>query len=217
LKSDAARRSIPLPPTLAGALLAARQNKTKGLVITDKRSADKAKKSIYTAFGKECAAFSIENNIQYKDMALAAGVNEAHFTKARATDRGHDELRLAVRNYMTTYNAGGQMTTAKNLLPYSSFRREWDLICKKAKLDVHPHLLRHTYITELCASGIDIKKVQYLAGHSTPEMTLKIYAHVIQNRPHELIEAIEGTFPLQALGVNFGVKRRFKIVREPKK
>jgi len=28
---------------------------------------------------------------------------------------------------------------------------------------VTPHLLRHTYITELCASGMDIKKIQYLA------------------------------------------------------
>ena len=41
----------------------------------------------------------------------------------------------------------------------------------------HPHLLRHTYITQLFEAGLDIKQVQYLAGHSTPEITLKVYTH----------------------------------------
>ncbi|MDR1668821.1 MAG: site-specific integrase [Oscillospiraceae bacterium] len=62
---------------------------------------------------------------------------------------------------------------------------------------VQPHLLRHTYITELCASGMDIKKIQYLAGHSTVQMTLNVYAHVKQNKPEQLapdvIKAFSGT------------------------
>lgn len=44
----------------------------------------------------------------------------------------------------------------------------------------HPHLLRHTYITQLFESGMDIKEVQYLAGHSTPDMTLAVYTHYRQ-------------------------------------
>ena len=31
--------------------------------------------------------------------------------------------------------------------------------------DVTPHLLRHTYITNLLYAGVDPKTVQYLAGH----------------------------------------------------
>lgn len=42
---------------------------------------------------------------------------------------------------------------------------------------VYPHLLRHTCITRWFESGLDIKEVQYLAGHATPEMTLRVYAH----------------------------------------
>lgn len=55
-------------------------------------------------------------------------------------------------------------------------------------LDFHctPHQLRHTYITSLCASGLDIKKIQYLAGHANVQMTLNIYAHVVDNRPEDL-------------------------------
>ncbi|MCR5041674.1 MAG: site-specific integrase [Clostridia bacterium] len=41
----------------------------------------------------------------------------------------------------------------------------------------HPHQLRHTYITKLFEQGLDIKQVQYLAGHSTPDMTMRVYTH----------------------------------------
>jgi integrase len=51
---------------------------------------------------------------------------------------------------------------------------------------VAPHLLRHTYITELCLSGMDIKKIQYLAGHETAEITLEIYIEAMGNSPSEI-------------------------------
>ena len=37
------------------------------------------------------------------------------------------------------------------------------------------HILRQTYITRLFEAGLDIKEIQYLAGHSTMDMTLKVY------------------------------------------
>jgi integrase len=43
--------------------------------------------------------------------------------------------------------------------------------------DCHPHLLRHTFITQLFESGLDLKQVQYLAGHATPEITMRVYTH----------------------------------------
>lgn len=59
---------------------------------------------------------------------------------------------------------------------------------------ITPHQLRHTYITTLCQSGMDIKKIQYLAGHSDIKMTLNVYSHVVNNRPDELIESVEKAF-----------------------
>lgn len=44
----------------------------------------------------------------------------------------------------------------------------------------HAHLLRHTCITRWLEAGFDLKEVQYLAGHSTPDMTLRVYAHYDQ-------------------------------------
>ena len=68
--------------------------------------------------------------------------------------------------------------------------------------NVTPHLLRHTYITRLCQSGMDIKKIQYLAGHSDIKMTLGIYSHVVGNSPDELISAVENAFSGQISGQN---------------
>lgn len=67
---------------------------------------------------------------------------------------------------------------------------------------VYPHLLRHTYITALCQSGMDIKKIQYLAGHSDIKMTLNVYSHVVGNSPTELIGAVSAAFSGQDWGQN---------------
>ena len=39
------------------------------------------------------------------------------------------------------------------------------------------HILRHTYITRLFEAGRAVKEIQYLTGHSTMDMTLKVYTH----------------------------------------
>jgi len=74
----------------------------------------------------------------------------------------------------------------------SSFRRMWDLIKYRSfnsphtkhytvsadiAFKVHPHQLRHTYATKLIASGVTPKEAQYLLGHSSPDVTMRIYAH----------------------------------------
>lgn len=73
----------------------------------------------------------------------------------------------------------------------------WDSIIKKtaqtaaeliSSQDIHiadnkhikftPHIFRHTYATNLYYAGIDIKTAQYLLGHSSLDMTLKVYTHL---------------------------------------
>lgn len=53
--------------------------------------------------------------------------------------------------------------------------RKEGLVC--LDFHCHPHQLRHTYATRLFEAGCDLKQVQYLLGHSKPEMTLRIYVH----------------------------------------
>lgn len=60
--------------------------------------------------------------------------------------------------------------------------------------DVTPHLLRHTYITNLLYAGVDPKTVQYLAGHENSKTTMDIYAKVKYNKPEELLDVVNGAF-----------------------
>ena len=41
-----------------------------------------------------------------------------------------------------------------------------------------PHILRHTYATNILKAGIDLKTAQKLLGHSTIAMTMDIYNHI---------------------------------------
>ena len=59
---------------------------------------------------------------------------------------------------------------------------------------VTPHQLRHTYITHLVLSGMNIKKIQYLAGHENIKMTMDVYTHLLNNRPEDLIGEISNVF-----------------------
>lgn len=43
----------------------------------------------------------------------------------------------------------------------------------------HLHDLRHTYITLCAESGVNVSVCQHLVGHSTPNMTLSVYTHVM--------------------------------------
>ena len=107
------------------------------------------------------------------------------------------KAEMAVTNslYVVHKKNGGLITD-------SSFSRLWGLITARTTDDpellgkavdskhpsvkygidfhVHPHLLRHTCITKWIQAGLDVKTVQYLAGHATPELTLKIYSHYLE-------------------------------------
>ena len=65
-----------------------------------------------------------------------------------------------------------------SFLSRDSFRKMWGLVAKgNLGFKVHPHLLRHTCITRWVENGLDLKAVQYLAGHSSTDITMNIYAH----------------------------------------
>ena len=42
---------------------------------------------------------------------------------------------------------------------------------------ITPHVLRHTFCTEMAKGGIDLKSLQYLMGHSDAGVTLNVYTH----------------------------------------
>lgn len=47
--------------------------------------------------------------------------------------------------------------------------------------DFTPYCLRHTYCTDLCRAGVDIRTAQRLMGHANISITADIYTHVDVN------------------------------------
>ena len=42
---------------------------------------------------------------------------------------------------------------------------------------ITPHVLRHTFCTDMANAGMDIKDLQDLRGHSDGEVTRSVYTH----------------------------------------
>ena len=82
--------------------------------------------------------------------------------------------------YVFTNSKGGQITDR-------GIRYIIDNIMKKLSIKVHvtPHVLRHTFATDMLNNGCDIKIVQELLGHSSLRTT-EVYTHVTNERLKEV-------------------------------
>lgn len=58
---------------------------------------------------------------------------------------------------------------------------------RKLGIDFHPHMLRHTYITNLVLAGTDLKTVADLARHTSAAISLQIYTETNDLRKAEAV------------------------------
>ena len=96
------------------------------------------------------------------------------------------------RVYYKYVNGQGIKYTVKSKLGESIKNRPGS-VCN-IDFEVTPHLLRHTYITNLINANVDPKTVQYLAGHENSKTTMDIYAKVKYNKPEELSKLVNAAF-----------------------
>ena len=59
--------------------------------------------------------------------------------------------------------------------------------CKKAEIDkITVHTLRHSHASLLIKEGTAVNLISERLGHTTPSVTLRVYAHVYENQDSEL-------------------------------
>jgi integrase len=68
----------------------------------------------------------------------------------------------------------------------------------KAGVDTHLHSLRHFSATQGIAAGYDPVTVGARLGHADPSITLRVYAHAIEQRDHDLAATVGMTLALPA-------------------
>jgi site-specific recombinase XerD len=99
---------------------------------------------------------------------------------------GRPEL-VSVKQEALFLNRSGGRLTARSV---QSMVRKY---ATKAGLpqSVHPHLLRHSFATHLLDGGADLRVVQELLGHESPNTT-QVYTHVTEAKKREVMtEALE--------------------------
>ena len=138
--------------------------------------------------------------LRWRDVDLAAGRLYVADAKTEAGVR-HVELLPALREILTTYKAGCLRTGPDDLVFATSRGRRFSRdnfrdrvfsraveIADEARLAVDlpplpeglsPHKLRHTCCSLLFVCGYELPRVMAMLGHADKDVTLRIYAHVM--------------------------------------
>ncbi len=125
-------------------------------------------------------------NLKIKDIdskRMLVRVQNAKGNKDRVTLLSQNALNN-LRVYFKEYRPRNYLFEGQKGGKYSgeSVLRIVKLAAAKAKISerVTPHVLRHSFATHLLESGVDLRQIQVLLGHSSSKTT-EIYTHVATN------------------------------------
>lgn len=77
-------------------------------------------------------------------------------------------------------------------LPITSVQRAFSAAIKKSGVKpITIHSLRHSHATVLINAGVNIVAVSKRLGHSSINITLKTYAHLLKETEEELVNTID--------------------------
>ncbi len=96
--------------------------------------------------------------------------------------------KLKKENYVFVFSS-----KAETILSARNVSRGFSTILENANLPNHfsIHTLRHTFATRLIEKGANPKVISDILGHSSIQITLDIYGHVMPNKKQEAIELLD--------------------------
>ena len=103
------------------------------------------------------------------------------YRKTESTQKGEPNIRLMeVEQGVPVLLEEANMVCVDeygSYLSYERFKKYVRIIREELKIKFNYHSLRHSHATILIQEGANIKDVQERLGHSSPEITWKIYTH----------------------------------------
>lgn len=128
--------------------------------------------------------------LQWQDVDLRTGVLHVRRQRCRASGElitKPPKSRAGVRDIPISPELLPMLRDEFRLSPQEwvidvapeAITRRWQRIQQGLKLEekYRLHDLRHTYGSRLVLSGVNLRVVQYLMGHSTIDITMKVYSH----------------------------------------
>lgn len=95
------------------------------------------------------------------------------------------------------HNENCLLFTTRNgtIINANNLRETWIRLLNKAGVSyLSFHSVRHTFATQLLETGVNIKTIQYLLGHSSIKTTLNIYAHASDDSKVNAISKLNDIF-----------------------
>ena len=131
---------------------------------------------------------NITQNVTHKGNRAVVGTTKTE-NGVRSLPLSEKLSHLLYPIYDFGYVIGGM-----NPISLSAYDYRMNRIRKQINLyGATAHTLRHTYLTVLEGTGIDLKTLQYIAGHSHVQTTMNIYVHTQEeniNKAGELIDRL---------------------------
>ncbi len=106
--------------------------------------------------------------------------------------RNQLELRMRLGLGKLSDEADLLFPTLEGSLPSPrAFSAEWaDVAASIGMPDITFHALRHTHASQLIDAGLDVVTIAKRLGHSGPNITLKVYAHLFRDSDDKAAQAI---------------------------
>jgi len=155
--------------------------------------------------------------LRYGDINLDQGV--IHIVKGKGRNGGKDrpaymppQLRQFARAYLAERHRAGWTDPAlffgtgrKAPLGPTGVARLFQRISRESGVSVHPHALRHSFVTLCALQGVPSRVIQTLAGHASLSM-VEHYSHVVSREARDAAERIALDVRLPGDGPEGGVE-----------